>query len=325
MRGAKPNPLAFVLSIRNPDQTSADSSLLQPRTPQNDDQTSSSLRLSRPQPLNTSGMTNAQLRAEIQKYGENPPSRWTKTELQLRLEELSGTNAFVAAPKAKAEKSQYQQLVQDLNTANRRKDSLMEFCQNSLKLNVNKNMTMNQMRRDAMMAIYHRSQPDPTDVVGFGKHASLTYEEVKVHHKEYAKWVITTAHEETDTDPRLQRLAGWLENNPARVGQAMTTLTQRAEASQHQKQPAMETKTKNAKTKASSEGYASSEGSVNSQKIDQLANMMEQVREELSELKKEKDPRRRKTTTETESQPSELSYAMVTEHEKGKGRMSRGA
>ena len=137
-------------------------------------------------------MTNAQLRAEIQKYGENPPSRWTKAELQLRLEELSGTNAFVAAPKAKAEKSQYQQLVQDLNTANRRKDSLMEFCQNSLRLNVNKNMTMNQMRRDAMMAIYHRSQPDPTDVVGFGKHASLTYEEVKVHHKEYAKWVITS-------------------------------------------------------------------------------------------------------------------------------------
>ena len=257
-----------------------------------------------------SGLTNAQLRAQIQQYGETPPSRWTKAELQMRLEELSGKNAFVAAPKQKAEKSQYQQLVQDLNQAARKKDHLMTFCQETLRLNVNRNMTINQMRRDAMHAIYQKSVPDPTDVVGFGKHASLTYEEIKIHHPDYAQWVKTTAAEDTDTDPRLQRLAGWLENNPARVGQAATILARRAETSKDQMMPRTEGKKNDKKTSGSS-GYSHSpsESSTTSSQVLMLANLVEQLREEVADLKNE--PRRKKTTVETEGTNSEDSFAMV--------------
>ena len=263
-----------------------------------------------------SGMTNQQLRAQIQKYGENPPSRWTKAELQMRLEELSGQNAFVAAPKARAEKSQYQQLVQDLNAAARKKDHLIAFCEKTLRLNVSQNMTINQMRREAMFAIYQKSTPDPTDVVGFGKHASLTYEEIKMHHPDYARWVTTTASENAaDSDPRLQRLAGWLENNPARVGHAATTMARRAEASQDVKVPLPETtKSKGKKTSASS-GYSESEASASSSQVSMLAHLVEQLREEVADLKKE--PRRKKTTLEAEDNKTEESFAMVSEKTMG--------
>ncbi|CAE7192708.1 unnamed protein product, partial [Symbiodinium necroappetens] len=274
-----------------------------------------SLQVLFPQPHNMSGMTNQQLRAKIQQYGESPPSRWTKAELQ-RLEELSGQNAFVAAPKVRAEKSQYQQLVQDLNAAARKKDHLLVFCEKTLRLNVNRNMTIDQMRREAMFAIYQKSTPDPTDLVGFGKHASLTYEEIKAHHPDYARWVTTTANENAaDSDPRLQRLAGWLENNPARVGHAATTMARRAEASQEVKVPPSEMVKGKSKKSSVASGCSDSEASASSSQVSMLASLVEQLREEVADLKKE--PRRKKTTVENEDNKTEDSYAMISEKTAG--------
>ena len=38
----------------------------------------------------TSKMTNKELIQQIQRYGETPPTRWTKAELLQRLSELQG-------------------------------------------------------------------------------------------------------------------------------------------------------------------------------------------------------------------------------------------
>ncbi|CAE7358286.1 nphp3 [Symbiodinium sp. CCMP2592] len=249
---------------------------------------------------------------KIKEFGENPPTRWNKAELQLRLEELSGQNAFVSARKTR-EQTEYQRLVQGLTQACNRKAQLIEFCQNSLEMRVNANWTMNEMKREAMHRIYQRSVPEPTDAVGFGKWAALTYEEVKIHHPEYVRWVVQTATESADCDPRLLRLAGWLENNPARVEVAAQRAAAKAEESKTRlvpSPPASESKDRKSTTsKASS---ARSSASSSDSKIDMLAEMVGALREEIADLKKE--PRRKKAAAEvgeTDTEMSQESYTMI--------------
>ncbi|CAE7241615.1 unnamed protein product [Symbiodinium sp. CCMP2456] len=244
-----------------------------------------------PRQLDMSSMTNAQLRARIAEYGEQAPSRWTKAELLLRLEELTGQNTFSPAPKNRAEKTEYQRLVQDLNGASNRRAELVSFCRNNLRLSVDENMTMNALKRLAMLHIYQTSRPDPTDTVGFGKHSTATYEEIKVRYTEYARWVVTTAKEFAEADPRLLRLAEWLENNPAQVI--------------HRKDK------KSSRSEASSSGYASGADSASSSKIEVLANVVDKLREEIADLKKDREPRRKVKTVETDSEMSEGSFAMI--------------
>eukprot|EP00439_Symbiodinium_sp_Y106_P022783 s7332_g2.t2 len=119
----------------------------------------------------------------------------------------------------------------------RKKADLILFCTKQLRINVSESMTMNAMKRQAMLHIYQKSRPDPTDTVGFGKHSSLSYEEIKEHQPEYAKWVLVTARESSEADPRLLRLAGWLENNPSRVDMASQKMAQQAELRRELRMP----------------------------------------------------------------------------------------
>ena len=76
------------------------------------------------------------------------------------------------------------------------------------------------LKRAAISKIYQISECHPMDPVGFGKHSSLTYQEVAQQHPGYCDWVTKTAME-GDSCLLLQRLATWLEQrtvaNPVKV------------------------------------------------------------------------------------------------------------
>ncbi|CAE7246479.1 unnamed protein product [Symbiodinium necroappetens] len=62
----------------------------------------------------------------------------------------------------------------------------------------------------ALDYLYANVESCGRDVVGFGRHASLTYAELVQQYPRYAEWVTTTHKETEETNPRLKRLAGWL-------------------------------------------------------------------------------------------------------------------
>ncbi|CAE7233664.1 RE1 [Symbiodinium sp. CCMP2592] len=152
-------------------------------------------------------------------HGEQVPKQWTKVELLQRIEEVTGRDLTREKKSSATEASEYRVLVRDLNQASRRKAELQKFCAERLNMNVNHNLTIAQLQKDAMAVIASRTPPEPADFVGFGKHASLSYALVKENHPEYCRWVVQTARE-GQCNPRLLRLAGWLENDVEKVQRA---------------------------------------------------------------------------------------------------------
>ena len=92
-----------------------------------------------------SGLTRKELQAKLEEQGESVPSGWTKVEMLLRIEELTGINQASTVP-AKTEKSDYQELVQNLNKASRKKSELQAFCADTLGITVNPNYTTTPLR-----------------------------------------------------------------------------------------------------------------------------------------------------------------------------------
>ncbi|CAE7185626.1 unnamed protein product [Symbiodinium microadriaticum] len=223
-----------------------------------------------------SGLTRKELQAKLEEQGESVPSGWTKVEMLLRIEELTGINQASTVP-AKTEKSDYQELVQNLNKASRKKSELQAFCA-------------------AMIQIYtKKTVPEPTDVMGFGCHSKLKYSEVKANYPEHCTWVVTTARE-GQCDPRLRRFAGWLENNVDQVNRAKEELEARFTESEKRVEPAP----KKAAPKKKMMGYSSSSSSqveddsvtLSGQQLRSLVETIEGLKEEVASLKEER-PRKK--------------------------------
>ncbi|CAE7348582.1 RE1 [Symbiodinium sp. KB8] len=158
-----------------------------------------------------SKITNAQLRTAIRSYGEEPPSRWNKAELVARLGELETIHgeSDTTTLKLKADKP-LQEMIQKLNRAAKTKATMVAFMQ-ELGLHPNANDTILKMEKTAMMEIYRVVEPRGSDYVGFGKFAQMTYAELLNQAPSYAAWVTRTASESDSPDPKLVRLARWLE------------------------------------------------------------------------------------------------------------------
>ena len=246
----------------------------------------------------------AELRAQLETLGESPPKRWTKIELLQRIEELTGSDPTRSKKKIQ-EASEYQTLVRGLNRASRLKSDLVTFCQNELGFNPGGNLTIAQIKRDAMFRVYDRAAPDPTDAVGFGKHSSLTYEEVKAHQPQYCSWILKTA-QESECDPRLRRLAGWLSNNPGEVEKARVdyqknvTMHKGMASVGYPKEPPSprESMAKKADSAASSSATGG-RVSLASHQLEDLINTMKALQEDVSQLKEER-PRKKVTSEETD-------------------------
>ena len=163
-----------------------------------------------PDLMATSKMTKADLVRRIQEYGENPPTRWNKPELICRLEELMKMQGEDKATLKLQSKGSLKSQITELNKARKKKADLTAHLQNNLGLSVGPNESVDQMMTRGVQAIYKQVAATSQDVVGFGRHSQITYGELLNNYPTYANWVQQTALEADDPDPRLMRLAAWI-------------------------------------------------------------------------------------------------------------------
>ena len=152
----------------------------------------------------------------LSSHGEEAPKRWTKIELLQMVEEVTGVDYTRTTAQ---EKSEYRMYMSALNQAATRKNTLQAYCRKTLDMEVNPNLTIAQLQKEAVSVIYGKATPDPSDLVGFGRHSQLTYATLKAEHEQYCAWAIQTARE-GQWNPRLRRLAGWLANDAVLVKRA---------------------------------------------------------------------------------------------------------
>ncbi|CAE7864870.1 RE1 [Symbiodinium sp. KB8] len=240
--------------------------------------------------------TAGQLREMLSEHGETAPKRWSKVELLQRVEEVTGVD--YTKPQKK-EKSEYQMYVTALNQAATRKATLQTFCRKTLDMEVNYNLTIAQLQKEALSVIYGKACPDPSDLVGFGRHSQLTYATVKAEHPQYSAWVIQTATE-GQCNPRLRRLAGWLANVEV-AGYPNEPTTPRK----------MTDNTTTPKVAASSKAASSSSAAVEdpntvtvgTEVLTNLVQTIENLKEEMATLKGER-PRKKASGEDAESTTS---------------------
>ena len=59
-------------------------------------------------------------------------------------------------------------------------------------------------------SIDHDAEITPNDLMNFGTYATMTYEEVVIHHPVYCGWVTNTMELESEVSPQLARFAQYL-------------------------------------------------------------------------------------------------------------------
>ena len=252
--------------------------------------------------------TASQLRDVLSSHGETAPRRWSKVELLQRVEEVTGVDYTKPQPK---EKSEYKILVTALNQAAARKATLQVFCRQHLNTEVNLNLTIAQLQKEALSVIYGKAAPDPTDLVGFGRHSQLTYATLKAEHEQYSAWVIQTA-KEGQCNPRLRRLAGWLSNDPVLVKRAqeefmvMGQMKDKTEVVGYPHEPTTPRgtmpSTRTSKAAASSSGGAENEDTVTvgTEVLSNLVQTIELLKMEVAALKGER-PRKKASAEDNDS------------------------
>ncbi|CAE7939838.1 unnamed protein product, partial [Symbiodinium necroappetens] len=154
----------------------------------------------------------ASLQELLRARGEDPPRGWTKIELRQRLLELDP--ALGEAKAKEVHRTELQEWVCRINKARSKKAQLVELCTKELELNITGNETIPTLERWALQKAYLISTPMAEDVVGFGRHSALEYQNINLYHQDYREWVLRTDAEETGCDYRLRRLAQWLRANP---------------------------------------------------------------------------------------------------------------
>ncbi|CAE7559277.1 unnamed protein product, partial [Symbiodinium necroappetens] len=156
-------------------------------------------------------MNKGQLQTHLQKLGEECPSQWGKAEIKARIYEVM-EDLGEEIPSGRT-RPPLATMMTEMNKASRKKAELVTYAEDKLGLMISPNMTIRQIQNAAIRKIYDLSPATDMDPVGFGRHSALTYGELMTSQPDYCKWVRTTADENgKESDYRLQRLAGWLEN-----------------------------------------------------------------------------------------------------------------
>eukprot|EP00435_Cladocopium_sp_Y103_P032505 s3103_g8.t1 len=238
-------------------------------------------------------LTKAELILAMAELGEVPPKVWSQVEIAARLDELRMERGLppLSAPGRK-EKTPLRKMVIALNQAAKRKPDLQQFASGTLGLSQFSNDTIPVLQKKCLLKIYQVTEASGEDPVGFGRHSSLTYQEVQIHHPDYATWVISTSKEECD--PRLERLANWLqmqqqvkmevktEEVPEPIPHAL--LVEKG----YIKSEKTRVKTEGSLRSSASASVTSSQLEQTNQMIEKLAGMMGEMKEELAEMKQER-------------------------------------
>ena len=156
-------------------------------------------------------MNKVQLREAISSFGEIPAESWNVSELRHRLRELveEQEEEWARTPGQQKE-TPLQQQIKQLNKNKKRKADLVEYLEQVLGIAVSPNETMSQMETKALNFLYRTVQSTSKDIVGFGRHAHLTYGDLLRDYPSYVEWVKQTHAETDETNVRLKRLANWL-------------------------------------------------------------------------------------------------------------------
>ena len=261
-------------------------------------------------------MTKTEIIEELARLGELPPKSWSRTECLVRMEELREAQGLTSNPKSKA-KTPLQLKMTQLNAASRKKSDLISFC-HELQIPMSGHETIPILqKKKATQVLLDQCEATGADPVGFGVHAALSYQEVKISEPNYANWVITTFQEERNTCPRLARLAQWLIQEQRH--------SQKPEITELQSQPPIPREVliekgyiktpKGAKAAASmtskQSGAASSNMTgVTSHVLKNLTEAVIELKEQVQSLKTGQEPPRKKT-----SQASEQSFEMILENQ----------
>jgi hypothetical protein len=243
-----------------------------------------------------SAMTREEILDELISLGELPPQSWSNAEMKLRMEELRVAKGLNPNPRAK-EKTPLRQMMIRLNAASTKKQDLVTFVLDELKVPISPNDTIALLKKKGIMAIYHLAPPSAMDPVGFGAHAALYYQELKQTQPEYCKWVLQTA-QEGSCDARLARLASWLvmdQQSPTTSSQESATPVRITKEELIQmgylRQPTNKPKAKAvAAPSVTSEKF--SESSSTRELMESLVTVVKDLKEEVHELKEGK-PRKK--------------------------------
>ncbi|CAE6958729.1 GIP [Symbiodinium sp. CCMP2592] len=226
-------------------------------------------------------LSREELRLALAQLGELPPSAWTKVELRLRLEQVTGEDMTQKIKKKPAERSPYEILVAQLNASSKNKRNLIRFCENDLQMNNLDQWSIPRIQHEAMKKIYQHAEAHPSDLVGFGRHASLTYRQIREEQEGYCQWLVNESKKGPDEcDPRLMRLAAWLKQEG---DIEMKTTTSKIDVLKLK-----------AATKAASKGAASSSSEGDHSLIRDMYETIESLKEEVAALKGE--PTRKAST-----------------------------
>ena len=237
--------------------------------------------------------TKAELILAMAELGEVPPKVWSQVEIAARLDELRAERGMppLDAPSRK-EKTPLRKMVIALNQAAKRKTDLQVFATQNLGLSQISNDTIPLLQKKCLLKIYQDTPASGEDAVGFGRHSSLTYQEVQVHHPDYARWVLQT--NEDECDPRLSRLAGWLQSQSQVKVEVKTEglpepIPQSLLVEKGYLKPGMiKMKTEGSQKYSTSDSVSSSQLERTNMMIERLACMMGEMKEELSEMKQER-------------------------------------
>ena len=253
-------------------------------------------------------LTREQLRAALGAMGETPPAAWTKMELRLRLQEITGEDLSLSYKKlTQGPPSEYQEWLRLLKQAKTKKAQLQKFVTEKLKLTNIDNMTIAQLEIHALRKIYEISKPHHSDPLGFGKFSAKTYFEVMTTEPGYCSWIKETAIE-GQCDPRLLRFHQWLEltNNEEMISEDKTR-------SKIKVPPRGFKDTK--KVEAPVEATSSSSNSQTSleSKLDAMMSMMASLKGEVDQMKEDQMPR--KKGAKPRGYESEASSFQMVQHE----------
>ena len=257
--------------------------------------------------------TCEELRLTLKQLGEETPKSWTKTDIQFRIEELQKLRG--EDPDKTDGKTTLEQWCKELRRAARKKADLVEFCTEELGMSLTGNEVMSKMEMKAMEVIMRRCPAEAQDLVGFGKHSEERYQTIRDKFADYARWVVTTWKESGNdgVDPRLARLASWLEEqgqateDHGRMKKTMAEgyLTKDMIKTKEDTETASSSQTK-PKPKATTASTSQLE-----KQMATMADTMEMMRRELAEMKGER-PRKTQGRAETEDEAmTDDSFRMV--------------
>jgi len=269
-------------------------------------------------------LTKAELFQQLAQFGELPPKEWTVLELTARLDELRLQHRLTSVHMGKQRTPLRKQVIA-LNEASRRKNSLIKFLNEELQMAITGNETIPVLQQKGLMKIYEITEASGEDPVGFGKHSSLSYHELKQTQPQYADWVVKTVKETEiggTCDPRCRRLGLWLMEqlkmmqNPNLKGikdgkQEMITPIPTEVLVENGYLKETSKKAATSKMSSASGSVTSSQMEATNQMIMQLTQVVADLKEEIQEIKTERP--RKEVKKEDELSSSMGSFMAISE------------